>query len=148
LAAALQPRGALVALGVAGLADLLVDAREQRGVAVLADEELERGVEALAVEVRVQVVQTGRKTAAHLAVGAQMLAARERAAAVAQAEERVELLDELGRGGATAHRADTYGVAGGGLGRDLEDRERDVQPAADVDVAVGIAFTAHIAGRL
>ena len=76
-----------------------------------------------------------------------MLAARQRAAAVAQPEQRVELLDELGRRRAAAHRADADGVARGGLARDLEDRERDVQPAAQVDVAVGLGLAAHVAGR-
>ena len=68
-----------------------------------------------------------------------MLAARQRAPAVAQPEQRVELLDQLGRRRAAAHRADADRVARGRLARDLEDRERDVQPAAQVDVAVGLA---------
>ena len=74
-----------------------------------------------------------------------MLAARQRAPAVAQPEQRVELLDQLGRGRPAPHRADAHGVAGGGLARDLEDRERDVQPAAQVDVAVGLGLPAHVA---
>ena len=76
-----------------------------------------------------------------------MLAARQRAPAVAQAEQRVELLDQLGGGRAPAHRADADRVAGGRLARDLEDRERDVEPAAQVDVAVGLGLAAHVARR-
>ena len=104
-------------------------------------------VEPLAVEVRVQVVQARRQAAAHLPVGRRVLAARQRAPAVAQAEQRVELLDQLGGGRPPAHRADADRVAGGGLARDLEDRERDVEPAAQVDVAVGLGLAAHVAGR-
>ena len=104
-AAALQPGGALVAALRRGRAGLLVDALEQRLAAVAPDEQLQRLVEPLAVEVRVEVVQARRQAAAHLPVGRRVLAARQRAAAVAQPEQRVELLDELGRRGAAAHRA-------------------------------------------
>ena len=80
---------------------------EQRGAAVAAvDEQAQRLVEPLAVEVGIEVAEAGREAAAHLAVGGRVVAARELAAAVAQAEQRVELLHELGRGGAPAHRAD------------------------------------------
>ena len=65
-----------------------------------------------------------------------------------QAEERVQLLDQLGRGGAAAHGADADGVPGGRLARHFQDRKRDVQPAADVDVPVGVGLAAHVAGRL
>ena len=93
--AAARPRARSAA--VAGLRDLFVDAREERLAAVPADEEFERGFEPFAVEVGVQVVQAGRQAAAHLAVGGRMLAAGQLTAAVPQAEEGVELLDELGR---------------------------------------------------
>ena len=92
-------------------------------------------------------MQARREAAAHLPVGRRVLAARQRAPAVAQAEQRVELLDQLGGGRPPPHRADADGVAGGGLARDLEDRERDVQPAAQVDVAVGLGLAAHVARR-
>ena len=146
-APALQRRRALVALQPRGLGDLRVDALEQRRAAVAADEQRQRRVQALAVEVRIEVVQAGREAAAHLPVRRGVLAARQRAPAVAQPEQRVELLDQLGRGRPPPHRADADRVAGGGLARDLEDRERDVQPAAQVDVAVGLALAAHVAGR-
>ena len=61
-----------------------------------------------------------------------MLAARQPAAAVAQPEQRVELLDQLVREPPAAQRSDRDRVAGRRLGRHLEDRERDVEPAADV----------------
>ena len=104
--AAAQPGGALVAAVGGRRAHLALDVVEQRrGAAVLAREQAERRVEALAVEVGVEVAQARRQAAAHLAVGRGMVAARQPAPAVAQAEQRVELLDELGRGGAAAQRA-------------------------------------------
>src|SRR4051794_7838821 len=124
--AALEPSRALIAALGGGGAGLLVHALEQRAPAVAADEQLQRLVEALPVEVRVEVVQARREAAAHLPVGARVLAAGQRAPAVAQPEQRVELLDQLGRRGAAADRPDADGVARGGLARDLEDRERDV----------------------
>ena len=135
--AAAQPGGALVAAVGRGRAHLALDVVEQRGRAVvLAGEQAQRGVEALAVQVGVEVAQARRQAATHLAVGRGMVAARQRAPAVAQAEQRVELLDELGRRGAPAQRPDGHAVPDGRLGRDLEDRERDVEAAAQVDVAV------------
>ena len=71
-----------------------------------------------------------------------MCALGQRPAAVAQAEERVELLHELGRGGAALDRADGHGVPGCGLQGDLEDREGDVEPAAQVDEPVRLALEA------
>ena len=53
----------------------------------------ERRVEPAAVEVGVEVAQARRQAAAHLPVGRRVVAARQLAAAVAQAEQRVELLD-------------------------------------------------------
>ena len=76
-----------------------------------------------------------------------MLAAGQRAAAMPEPEERVELLDQLGGGRSPPHRPDAHGVPRGGLGGDLENRERDVQAAADVDVTVGVALAADVAGR-
>jgi hypothetical protein len=75
-------------------------------------------------------------------------AARQLAPAVAQAEQRVELLDELGRDEPPAHRADAHRVSRRRLARHLEDRERDVEAAPQVDVAVGLRLPAHVARRL
>ena len=61
-----------------------------------------------------------------------MLAARQPAPAVAQAEQRVELLDQFVREAPAAQRSDRDRVPGGRIRRHLEDRERDVEPAADV----------------
>ena len=77
-----------------------------------------------------------------------MVAPRQLAPAVAQREQRVELLDELRRGGLPAQRPDRDAVAGRRLARDLEDRERDVEPAAQVDVAVGRLLELLVARRL
>ena len=77
-----------------------------------------------------------------------MVAPRQLAPAVAQREQRVELLDELRRRGLPAQRPDRDAVAGGRLARDLEDRERDVEPAAQVDVAVGRLLELLVARRL
>ena len=87
-------------------------------------------VEPLAVEVRVEVAEAGREAAAHLPVGARVLAARQPAPAVAQAEQRVELLDQLGRRGAPAHRPDGDGVPAAGsratsrIGNGMSSRQR------------------------
>ena len=54
--AALQPGRALVAALRRGVAGLLVHPLQQRAAAVAADEQLQRLVQPLAVEVRVQVV--------------------------------------------------------------------------------------------
>ena len=75
-----------------------------------------------------------------------MVAARKRAPTAPQAEQRVQLLDELVRGGAPAHRTNVHGVARGRLGRDLQDREGDVQAASDVHVAVA-SLQLDVAGR-
>ena len=74
-----------------------------------------------------------------------MVAARQLASAVAQAEQRVELLDQLGGEVAPAQRPDVDRVARRRLRRDLEHRERDVEAAADVDEAV-LVLDAHVAG--
>ena len=134
------------ALGRRGV-HLGLDVGEQRPGAVAAGEQPERGVQALAVEVRVEVAQARREAAAHLPVDGGMLAPRQRPAAVAQAEERVELLDQLGGGRPPAQRADGHRVPRGGLAGDLEDRERDVEAAAQVDELVGRALQARVAGR-
>jgi len=68
-AASLQPGRALVAALGGGRAGLLVDALEQRLAAVAADEQLQRLVEPLAVQVRVQVVQARAKDGAFAPVG-------------------------------------------------------------------------------
>src|SRR5204862_724965 len=105
VAAAEQDRGALVPPRRGGFVHLLLDARHERLATVaLAGEWGERLVEPAAVRVRVEIAQAGRETAAHLAVRGRVVAARKRAAAVAQREQRVELVDELGRCVAPAHR--------------------------------------------
>ena len=65
-----------------------------------------------------------------------MLAQRELAAAMAQPEQRVELLDKLEREAPTPQRADRHRVTGRGARHHLEDRKRDIEPAADVDEPV------------
>ncbi len=123
-----------------------VDVREQRAAAVVL-EQPQRLLEPLAVEVGVEVAEAGREAAAHLPVRGRPRPLRHRAPAVAQPEQRVELLDQLGRRRAPAHRADADRVSRGRLVRDLEDRERDVEPAAQVDVAVGALLEVHVARR-
>ena len=94
------PQGgrALVALGRRGRTHLSVEVGEQRSAAVAGPgEDRKRGVEPAAIEVRVQVAEARRQAAAHLAVGRRMGAARQPPSAVAQAEERVELLHQLHR---------------------------------------------------
>jgi len=132
-----QPRGALEALLRGGRAHLRVDVREQRGAAVAtAGEEAKRLVEAPAVEVRIEVVEARRQAAAHLPVRRRPRAQPQRAAAMTQPEQGVELLLELDRAGAAAQRPDRHGAAGGGLARHLEHRVRDVEAAAQVDEGV------------
>ncbi len=76
-----------------------------------------------------------------------MVAAGQAPAAVAQAEQRVELLDELRREPPAAQRPDRHRVARGRLGGHLEDRERNVEAAADVHEPVVIAHQTNVAGR-
>ena len=75
-----------------------------------------------------------------------MLAQAQRAAAVAQREERVELLHELDRRAPAAQRADRHRAPRRGRGRDLEHGVGDVQAAAQVDVRV-VVLHAHVARR-
>ena len=101
-----QPGRALVLARLRRRAQLAFEMVEQGAAAVATvDEQPQRRVEPLAVQVRVEVAEARRQAAAHLPVRARVLAPREPAAAVAQAEEGVELLDELGGGRAPAHRA-------------------------------------------
>ena len=147
LAAAPEPAGALELLAVGGPAHLGVDVGQQRRPAVaLAGEERERLVEPAAVEVRVEVAEAGRQAAAHLAVGRGAVPPRERAPAVAQAEERVELLEQLHRRRAAAQRPDADAQPGRGRRGDLQDGERDVEAAAEVHVAVDV-LAADVARR-
>ena len=98
LAAPAQPCRAFEALRGRGRAHLGVDVREQRRPAVaVAGEQRERLVESPAIEVGIQVAQARGQAAAHLPVRARPGAARQLAGAVAQAEERVELLDAARR---------------------------------------------------
>ncbi len=146
-APAAQPGRALVALLGGGRAHLRVEVLDERRAAVaLAAEERERLVEAAAVDVRVEVVEARRHAAPHLPVGRRPRPQAQLAAAVAQAEERVELLLELDGGRAAAQRADRDRPSGGRLARDLEDRIGDVEAAAQVDEGV-VALVDDVAGR-
>ncbi len=143
-----QPGRPLVLARLRRRAQLALEMVEQGAAAVATVDEQPQGrVEPLAVQVRVEVAEARGQAAAHLPVRARVLAPREPAAAVAQAEEGVELLDELGGGRAAAHRADVDAVPAGRLARDLEHREGDVEPAAQIDVAVHAALAALVPGR-
>ena len=76
-----------------------------------------------------------------------MVAPRQLAPAVAEAEQRVQLLDELAATTRPRTGPTVTAWPAGRLARDLEDRERDVEPAAQVDVPVGAALAALVAGR-
>ena len=104
-------------------------------------------VEPASIQVRVEVAQARRQAAPHLAVGGWMVAPRQPPAAVAQAEQRVELLHQLERQPPTPHRSDRDRVARRGVAADLEDRKRDVEPAADVDEPVVAAGETLVARR-
>ena len=105
--AAPQPAGALEPLLRGRVAHLSLDVGDQPGAAGSgADEHPQRLVQPPAVQVRVEVTQARRQAAAHLPVRGGVVAARELAAAVAQAEQRVELLDELEREPPAAQRTD------------------------------------------
>ena len=147
-AAAQEPGRPLVALGRGGGGHLLVHVAQQRRAAVArCREEGERLVEAAAVGVGIEVAQAGRRAAAHLAVGRGMLAARELAPAVAQREQRVELLAQLDRERPPAQRPDADPAPGGRRRGHLQDGVGDVQAAAQVDVGVDV-LVAHVARRL
>ena len=147
LAPAPQPRRALEVLLGGGGAHLRVEVGQQCRTAIaLAGEEGQRLVEAAAVEVGVEIAQARRQAAPHLPVGAGPVAPRQLARAVAQPEERVELLEQLDRRRAPAQRADADPATGSGRGGHLEHREGDVQTAAQVDVAVDV-LQARVARR-
>ena len=90
-----QGGGPLVVLIGRGRAHLRVDMVEQRAARIGITEQPQHGVEAAPVEVGVQIAQARGQAAAHLPVGRGVLAARQPAPTVAQAEQGVELLDEL-----------------------------------------------------
>jgi hypothetical protein len=121
-------------------AHLPVDVPEQRVAGrprrVAAGEQRERLVEPAPVEVRVEVAEARRQAAAHLPVGRRVLAPVHLAPAVAQAEERVELLLELGRRRPAAQRADVHRVPRRGLRRHLEHRVGDVEAHPQVRVRI------------
>ena len=108
----------------------------------------ERLVEPPPVEVRVEVAAgtatgsgpSGRRPTACSRRGSVR-------AAVAQAEQRVELLHELDRRGAAAQRADVDRVPGGRLGRDLEDRERRCRTGSAGRRSASACLSAHVARR-
>ena len=86
-----------------------------RGVSA-AEEQPERRIQPAAVEIRVEIAEARRQAAAHLPVGRRVIAPLQAPAAVAQAEQRVELLDQLGGEPSAAQRPDRDRVAGGRLG--------------------------------
>jgi hypothetical protein len=93
-----QPGRPLEALRSGCRAHLFVDVRQDSARRIAAGrEQRERRVQLRAVDVRVEVMQARRHAAPHLAVGRRVLAPRQLAPAVAQPEQRVELLDQLGR---------------------------------------------------
>src|SRR5205823_4360331 len=106
----------------------------------------ERLVESSPVEVRVEIAQTRRQAAAHLPVRGWVLAEPQCPSAMPQTEQRVELFDELPGSCPAAYRADVDRVSWRGVGRHLQHGERDVQPAAQVQVAVG-ALELDVPGR-
>ena len=129
---------------------LAVDVPEQRLVSAggLAQEEGQDLVQAPPVEIGVQVPQARRQAASHLAVGRGVLAPGQPPPAVAQAEQGVELLDQLERQPPAPDRPDGDSVAGRRIGGHLQDRERDVQAAADVDQPIVAPGQPLVAGRL
>ncbi len=132
-----QRRGALVALIACGGAHLRLDVREQpRATARGRDEHGERLVELAAVEIRIEVTETRRQTAAHLAVGGGERPAAQVPGAVTQPEQRVELLDQLDGRRATPQRTDVDRHPSRWARRYLEHRIADVEAAAQVDVAI------------
>ena len=136
LGAAAQRGRRLIALAGGRRPHLAMDVVEQRLRAVRGDEQAEHLVEAAAIQVGIEITQARRQAAAHLAVGRGVVAAGQPPAAVAQPEQRVELLDELERQPPTPHRPDRDRVPGGRIRGHLEDRKRDVETAADVDEPV------------
>ena len=136
-AAALEPRRALVALVGRCRAHLAVHVRQQRRAAVAtAGEQREHLVEAAPVGIGIEVAEAGRHAPPHLPVRRRPVAALHRAPAVAQPEQRVELLEQLDRRRTPAQRPDAHRMARGRRRRDVEHRVGDVEPAAQVDVAV------------
>jgi hypothetical protein len=76
-----------------------------------------------------------------------MVTPRQAAPAVAQPEQRVELLDQFQGQPPAAHRPNRHRVAGGRVSGHLQDRIGDVEPAADVDQPVVVAGQASVARR-
>ena len=143
-----QPRRTLVLLLLGRRPHLRPDVAEQPVAAVgFPDEQPERLVEPAPVQVRIEVSETRRQAAPHLPVRRRMLAEHESTAAMAKSEQRVELLDELVREPPAPQRPDRDGVAGRRVGRHLEDRERDVEAAADVAEPLVLSRQADVAGR-
>jgi hypothetical protein len=120
--------------------------QQRRAAIAVAGEQRERLVEPAAVEVGIEVVEARRQAAPHLAVGRRPLAQAQGTPAMAQAEQRLQLLLELDRHRPAAQRADGHRVAGRRLAGDLEHRIGDVQAAAQVDVGV-VVLVDDVAGR-
>src|SRR3954447_9595332 len=96
LAAAQRHGRALVAAIARRRLHLLVDPVEQALATVAATaERRERLLEPAPVEVRIEVAEAGREAASHLSVCGRVITAPHRAAAMAQPEQRLQLVDEL-----------------------------------------------------
>ena len=118
-AAPAQRAGALVApLGGGGahLARRRGRAAAARAAAGARDEQPQHLVEPPPVEVGVEVAQARRQAAPHLPVRRRVLTARQPPPAVAQPEQRVELLDQLERQPPAPQRTDRDRVAGRRVG--------------------------------
>src|SRR5947209_1094803 len=107
----------------------------------------QRLVKAPAVQVRIEIAEARGQAASHLAIGRWVLTARQLSAAVAEPEDRVELLHQLTCERLPAQRANRYRATGRRLRRDFEDRKWDVQAAADVDQPIVLANEPNVAGR-
>ena len=127
---------------------LALDMSEQRLSAIpVPQEHPQRRVESTTVGVGVEVTQARGQAASHLTVRRRVLAAHQPATAMSQRKQRLQLLHELGDPAASPQRTDVDRVPGGGSAGDLQHRERDVQPAADVAQAVVSRVERDVAGR-
>ena len=134
-----QRRGRLVALLSRRRGHPVVDLLEQgRRGALGGLEQRQRRVDLAAVGVGVQVAQAGGAAAAHLAVDRRRVAPAQRASAVAQLEQRRQVVGQLGRAACGPRSGPTLMARpAAGCGGDLEHRVLHVQPAAHVHPPVG-----------
>ena len=147
-AAPVQRLRTLVATLLRGAAQLVTDVVQQRlSRTAGGSEQPQCLLEPPPVQVRVQVAEARRQAATHLAVRGRVLAAGQPTAAVTQPEQRVELLDELQRQPPADDRSDRDRVAGRRIGRDLENRILDIEPATDVHQPIVTPGQSLVAGR-